>query len=515
MATTTRIHATACTTQHEPETADNSTAPKQKLALDQLSVVRFVAQVSLVQTVTTWSRTKWEEGRKLWYLWWLLASVEIVLLNFWILLHTLPWPDWALEYLHRIDEAVAKALEWTQGKIDWYWHPASKLRLLTVMAWRWSLWTIGLVLPLNVLRSFWKTTQASVEQNPIIKVALPDVHRLSAEDERKSNETKSEGEVEEWEEEFWGDEECLSDASDVANLSKITSFSHKDNKGRSVACVRKTATAEGRLRTVMERRVNAQLKLMRKNSIRFSRGVEHELDELAQAIKDEVLSRPYLFRPVAFLWAIAFNSVMLFFRILRGKKNRRSRISRKESIRRRSPSKPITPETTILPTTPGLKMSSEPTNDVSGASSSPYPSSISSGSPPGEREENFEGVQRKDVLGKTLEMLDSGVEGDDTHSEVESDRMFSTILEEDEHHAEEAGASAEDKNFSNEENESQWMKYEDGAHSPLSSSPTSASSMVSIRKNKKKILRNSRHGTNARGDSNSLPSKSRKRVTIQ
>ncbi|MPC21610.1 hypothetical protein E2C01_014600 [Portunus trituberculatus] len=151
-----------------------------------------------------------------------------------------------------------------------------------------------------------------------------------------------------------------------------------------------TAMAEGKFRQAMYHRVKKELRVMRKNSIRFSYGIvtyakqmveprmrpyadsfqvsyqkwarEYEIQEMMRPLQEEWnTTRPPIAKMLSLAQALCVVCLAFLLRLAKGKKSRRTRSMRSESLRRRAQNLACTNNSQLSLSPTALQQSSEPT----------------------------------------------------------------------------------------------------------------------------------------------------------
>ncbi|KAF2355513.1 hypothetical protein FHG87_013731 [Trinorchestia longiramus] len=127
-----------------------------------------------------------------------------------------------------------------------------------------------------------------------------------------------------------------SDGSDVAAVQETRKFLVGEQTGRGYSRVDTSATVVGRQREAMYERVTAKLQVMRKNSIRFSRGIDVHVSRMIATAQRQVTPRSLM----SLVLSIVKFFILAPFKVIMwvvGAKHlsRRSRSMRQESLRRR------------------------------------------------------------------------------------------------------------------------------------------------------------------------------------
>lgn len=369
----------------ETETRTQKQAKEaRKLAMAELHAVKWVASQATVKRVYDGIKPRYQTLRQTAILGWFLVIYEAVAVWWWTFVHNLPWPQALLALLEKVDSRVVAILDLAQQKIEWWWD-ASGVRLMWL---RESILTT-LDTYLTKIDSFLLRVQDAVIiaitflLKPVVRIyrrIVPATKRDAASRPRRRDERESD--LNEDEDTEFG-EDYLSDAStDSRRLLKSGGVSY----GRQCT----TAMAEGRFREAMYHRVKKELRLMRKNSIRFSYGIvtyakqmveprvrpyadsfqvsyqkwarEHEIQETMRPLQEEWnTNRTPLAKILSLAQALCVVCLAFLLRLAKGKKSRRTRSMRSESLRRRAQNLACTNNSQLSLSPTALQQSSEPT----------------------------------------------------------------------------------------------------------------------------------------------------------
>ncbi|XP_042865367.1 uncharacterized protein LOC122248975 isoform X2 [Penaeus japonicus] len=425
----------------------------RKLELTEMKTVKWAMSLAVVrETVRTFAE-KLPKGKKIPIIGWMVVLTEMVFIWWWTFLHNLPWPALLLDLLAAGDSFAFRILDFLQQRLEW-WSDAWGVRFM----WLRESVEISLDKGITVLDSYfgslqdWVLYAFDVLLTPVRYVfKLTNSYSQSVafrqtvlkEDEERRNSRKNFETEDEEDTEGWGEEDYLSDNS----TSGSKRIARKDKQG--LPCSRANMSPEEKLRAAMYQRVRRELGLMRKHSVRFSRGIvtyakqmveprirpyaesfqdsclrwakEHGILDLMEELMEQMRGRsiPGKILTLARTLCAAFLAFLLH--LTRGKRIKRTRSMRTESLRRRAQN--MSCSSTPLPLSPSaLQQSSEP---------APLPQlEVPVTLPPAalkEEEEDLDASQAKD----------SALGSEDNHSDVpDSDHAFSPIEESEEHDSE-------------------------------------------------------------------------------
>ncbi|KAG0724935.1 hypothetical protein GWK47_039553 [Chionoecetes opilio] len=356
----------------------------RRLALAELQVVRWVASQGVVKGLYEGLKPRYLILRQTAILGWFLVIYEALAIWWWTFLHSLPWPQPLLALLEVVDGRVVAVLEGAQQRLEWWWDAAG-VRLMWL---RESL--------LSTLDNYLTKIDAILlrVQDAVIAALTYLLRPLAGLYRRVVPATQAGSRPrrgEELESDLNGDEDTefgddyLSDAStDSRRLLK------SGQRGMSYGRQGTTAMAEGKFREAMYHRVNNELRLMRKNSIRFSYGIatyakqmveprvrpyadsfqesyqkwarDHEIQEMMKPLQEEwSTNRPPIAKILSLAQALCVVCLAFLLRLAKGKRSRRTRSMRSESLRRRAQNLACTTNSQLSLSPTALQQSSEPT----------------------------------------------------------------------------------------------------------------------------------------------------------
>ncbi|XP_066983048.1 uncharacterized protein [Macrobrachium rosenbergii] len=337
------------------------------LALADLKTVRWVQDQETLMQFYQSTAKRYANLRGMFLVGWYLLMIEVAVVWWWTLLHNLSMPQVVIKLVGHMDSGTVYALETVTRRTDW-WRDAAGVRFM------WFKESVVYFLDRNLttadkyfvllqdqifalvaflmkpIRFIGKTISSFTAQKPA-EGALP-------KSKNGSLRRNSEGYEAEDNEDFV-DEDYLSDASlDSRRLMK------EDSGGQLYTRLHTTATAEGKFREAMYVRVRNELSIMRKNSIRFSTGIVNcvrqmvelptrqsgkslqellltiakklRILDLIQTLQENMSGQPYLARPLILVRVLSEAWLAFLLRLVRVKKNRRTRSMRSESLRRRA-----------------------------------------------------------------------------------------------------------------------------------------------------------------------------------
>ncbi|XP_042231671.1 uncharacterized protein LOC121872724 isoform X2 [Homarus americanus] len=377
----------------ETQTMTQQQQQGARLAIAELRTVKWVASQPLVKQVYDAAKPRYLTLKQAAIIGWFIILYEVILVWWWTFIHNLPLPVMVLSLLQQADSLTVRVLDFSQQRLEWWWDASGVrlmwlresflvkldkyitfidgylLRLQDIFA---PFFTI-LITPIRIIYEYLNVNPKSTSR-PLVSGKADSLRQgMAMEGEKYGDE----------EYEDWG-EDYLSDAStDSKRLLK------NDPQGQSYNRLRTTVTAEGKLRAAMYHRVKKELGLMRKNSIRFSCGIvnyarqmmeprmrpyaesfqvscqkwarEYEITDMTAPLQEEWNSdKRFLAKALALARALCVVYLAFLLRLVKGKKNRRTRSMRSESLRRRAQN--MTCNNSSHPLSPSaLQQSSEPT----------------------------------------------------------------------------------------------------------------------------------------------------------
>ncbi|XP_069954669.1 uncharacterized protein [Cherax quadricarinatus] len=364
----------------------------QKLALAELRTVKWVASQPLVKEAFTVVKPRYISLKQVAILGWFIVFYEMVFVWWWTFAHNLPWPGLMLSMLDQTDSLLVRLLDFAQQRLEWWWD-AWGVRLM----WLRETFLAKLDQYITLIDTFLLRVQdilATIIAFLIKPIRITFEYFNASSKKRTSARGREDGlaespgrgvasndddddDTEEW-------DDYPSDAS-----SGSQRLLKNDPQGQSYNIRLHTKTAEERLRAAMYHRVKKELRLMRKNSIRFSYGIvnyarqmvqprvrpyaesfqaycqkwakAYEIPELMAPLQEEWSSDKHLLaKVVALARALCVVYLGFLLRLVKGKKSRRTRSMRSESLRRRTQN--LSCSGSSLPLSPSaLQQSSEPT----------------------------------------------------------------------------------------------------------------------------------------------------------
>ncbi|XP_063885693.1 uncharacterized protein LOC135114015 isoform X2 [Scylla paramamosain] len=371
----------------ETETrTQQQTMRTKRLAVAELQAVKWVVSQAVVKRVYDGLKPRYQTLRRTAILGWFLVMYEAVVVWWWTFLHSLPWPEALLALLEGADSRVVAVLDLAQQKIEWWWD-ASGVRLMWL---RESILTF-LDYYLTKIDSFLLRVQDVIIAaltyllKPVATLyrrIVPATEWEAATRARRRDEQESDF-IEDDDTEFG--EDYLSDAS-TDSRRLLRTGPGGVSYGRQCT----TAMAEGKFRQAMYHRVKKELRVMRKNSIRFSYGIvtyakqmveprmrpyadsfqvsyqkwarEYEIQEMMKPLQEEWnTTRPPIAKMLSLAQALCVVCLAFLLRLAKGKKSRRTRSMRSESLRRRAQNLACTNNSQLSLSPTALQQSSEPT----------------------------------------------------------------------------------------------------------------------------------------------------------
>lgn len=450
----------------ETETRKQQQQAKEakNLALAQLQAVKWVASQEAVKRVYGALQPRYHTLRQTAILGWFIVFYEAVVVWWWTFLHNLPWPQMLLRLLDAVDSRVVVILDVAQQRLEWWWD-ATGVRLM----WLRESLLIYLDYYLTKIDAFLLRVQDAVialftmllrpVANLYRRVVPATKHEAGSRPRRRD---EQESDLNDDEDTEFG-EDYLSDAS--TDSRRLLKSGARGVYGRQCT----TAMAEGRFREAMYHRVKKELRLMRKNSIRFSYGIvnyakqmveprmrpyadsfqvsyqkwerEHEIQETMRPLQEEWNSnKPPLAKILSLAQALCVVCLAFLLRLAKGKRSRRTRSMRSESLRRRAQNLACTNNSQLSLSPTALQQSSEP------APSHPLvvPESLQEAALK-EDDEYLDGSPAKDsALGSE----------DNRSDQLDSDPTISTIHEEHDSEEDAATTTAQPRNGRDTKNKS-------------------------------------------------------------
>ncbi|XP_064101144.1 uncharacterized protein LOC135211860 isoform X2 [Macrobrachium nipponense] len=336
------------------------------LALPDLKTVRWLQDQETLMKLYQSTARRYVNLKGMFLVGWYLLVIEVVAVWWWTLLHNIALPQVVIILVGHMDSGTVYVLETVYRKTDW-WRDAAGVRFMwfkesVVFFLDRNLTTADkyfgllqdqifaliafLTKPVRLIGDVISNFAAQPGEGAYPKIKNGSLRRNSEGYEAEDNED-------------FVDEDYLSDASlDSRRLMK------EDSRGQLYTRLHTTATAEGKFREAMYVRVRNELSIMRKNSIRFSTGIVNcvrqmvelptrqsgrslqelllsiakklRILDLIQTLQENMSGQPYLARPLILVRVLSEAWLAFLLRLVRVKKNRRTRSMRSESLRRRA-----------------------------------------------------------------------------------------------------------------------------------------------------------------------------------
>lgn len=458
----------------ETETrTQQQTMRAKRLAVAELQAVKWVASQAAVKRVYDGLKPRYRSLRRTAILGWFIVMYEAVVVWWWTFLHSLPWPEALLALLEGADSRVVAVLDLAQQRIEWWWD-ATGVRLMWL---RESILTF-LDYYLTKIDSFLLRVQDAIIAaltyllKPVATLyrrIVPATKWEAASQARRRDEQESDFNEDD-------DTEFGDDLSDASTDSRRLLRTGPGGVSYGRQCT--TAMAEGKFRQAMYHRVKKELRVMRKNSIRFSYGIvtyakqmveprmrpyadsfqvsyqkwarEYEIQEMMRPLQEELnTTRPPIAKMLSLAQALCVVCLAFLLRLAKGKKSRRTRSMRSESLRRRAQNLACTNNSQLSLSPTALQQSSEPTPS--------HPLVV-----PESLQERALKEDDEDLDGSPAK--DSALGSEDNRSDVlDSDHTISPI---DEEHETEDDAAAAAAAASGELKNSTGMKINNGSTFP-------------------------------------------------
>lgn len=425
----------------------------RRLEVTEMKTVKWAMSLAVVREAYRTFAEKLPKVKGIPIVGWMVVLTEMVLVWWWTFLHNLPWPALLLDLLATGDSFTFRILDFLQQRLEW-WTDAWGVRFM----WLRESVEISVDKGITVLDGYFGRLQDWVLYlfdallTPVrYAFKLVDSYSrsvtfrqtvLKEDGERRMSRKNFETEDEE-DTEGWAEEDYLSDHS--ASSSKRVA--RKDKQGHP--CSRANMTPEEKLRAATYQRVRREIRLMRKHSVRFSRGIvtyarqmveprilpyaesfqdsclrwakEHGILDLMEELTERMKGRSFPGKILTLARTLCAAFLAFLLRLTRGKRSKRTRSMRTESLRRRAQN--LTCSSTPLPLSPSaLQQSSEPAP----LPQLEVPVTLQQAALK-EEEEDLDASQAKD----------SALGSEDNHSDApDSDHAFSPIEESEEHDSE-------------------------------------------------------------------------------
>ncbi|XP_063610538.1 uncharacterized protein LOC134784403 isoform X2 [Penaeus indicus] len=434
---------------------NQQTQAMRKLEVTEMKTVKWAMSLAVVREMYRTFAEKLPQVKKIPIVGWMVVLTEMVFVWWWTFLHNLPWPALLLDLLATGDSFTFRILDFLQQRLEW-WTDAWGVRfmwlresveisvdkgitVLDVYFGRlqdWALYLLdALLTPVRYAFKLADSYSQSVAFRQTVLSLKEDGERRAP---KKTFETEDEEDTE-----GWAEEDYLSDHS----ASGSRRAARKDKQG--LPCSRANMTPEEKLRAATYQRVRREIRLMRKHSVRFSRGIvtyarqmveprilpfaesfqdsclrwakEHGILDLTEELTERMKGRSFPGKILTLARTLCAAFLAFLLRLTRGKRIKRTRSMRTESLRRRAQS--MTCGTSPLPLSPSaLQQSSEPAP----VPQLEVPVTLQQAALK-EEEEDLDASQAKD----------SALGSEDNHSDVpDSDHAFSPIEESEEHDSE-------------------------------------------------------------------------------
>nr|XP_027225833.1 uncharacterized protein LOC113817910 isoform X2 [Penaeus vannamei] len=249
----------------------------RRLEVTEMKTVKWAMSLAVVREAYRTFAEKLPKVKGIPIVGWMVVLTEMVLVWWWTFLHNLPWPALLLDLLATGDSFTFRILDFLQQRLEW-WTDAWGVRFM----WLRESVEISVDKGITVLDGYFGRLQDWVLYlfdallTPVrYAFKLVDSYSrsvtfrqtvLKEDGERRMSRKNFETEDEE-DTEGWAEEDYLSDHS--ASSSKRVA--RKDKQGHP--CSRANMTPEEKLRAATYQRVRREIRLMRKHSVRFSRGI--------------------------------------------------------------------------------------------------------------------------------------------------------------------------------------------------------------------------------------------------
>ncbi|XP_037790510.1 uncharacterized protein LOC119585850 [Penaeus monodon] len=424
----------------------------RKLEVTEMKTVKWAMSLAVVREMYRTFAEKLPQVKRIPIVGWMVVLTEMTFVWWWTFLHNLPWPALLLDLLATGDSFTFRTLDFLQERLEW-WTDAWGVRFMwlresveisvdkgiTVLdgyfgrLQDWALYLLdALLTPVRYAFRLADSYSQSVAFRQTVLSLKEDGERRTP---KKAFETEDEEDTE-----GWAEEDYLSDHS-ASGSKRVT---RKDKQG--LPCSRTNMTPEEKLRAAMYQRVRREIRLMRKHSVRFSRGIvtyarqmveprilpfaesfqdsclrwakEHGILDLTEELTERMKGRSFPGKILTLARTLCAAFLAFLLRLTRGKRIKRTRSMRTESLRRRAQN--MTCSSSPLPLSPSaLQQSSEPAP----VPQLEVPVTLQQ-APLKEEEEDLDASQAKD----------SALGSEDNHSDVpDSDHAFSPIEESEEH----------------------------------------------------------------------------------